>query len=296
MSKPSSMNFGHQNYNHFMRGQPQQQFQRNFNTSPSTSSLDSPTMMLTNSSQSFTLSTDESTTKEETARDIFFRTLSASLKEANKFYSGKTTTWKNPFLYKTNLCDNYSNRLYCRYGVNCWYAHGPHELRCIPETEELPDPIFISQYLSFLGLPKQTLEQIIQYAYTVANLFSSTDNPQWFTSSKKSAATNDLPSFDSISSLSGPLSPNKKNIEKINNDKSDLPLIDSTKPINIIPKQPNNEKFLSSLTSNGGWGEIESALNDIVDENSGINENFDDKFCANSYRLFGDSCNSQKHW
>uniref|UniRef100_A0AC34GLT1 C3H1-type domain-containing protein n=1 Tax=Panagrolaimus sp. ES5 TaxID=591445 RepID=A0AC34GLT1_9BILA len=136
MKKSTNMNFGHP----MGSQQQQQQFQRNFNfqlpptsfNPPSTSSLDSGSMMLTNSSQSFTLSTDEST-KEETPRDIFFRTLSASLKEANKFYSGKTTTWKNPFLYKTNLCDNYCNRLYCRYGVNCWYAHGPHELRCIPE-------------------------------------------------------------------------------------------------------------------------------------------------------------------
>lgn len=57
-----------------------------------------------------------------------------ALKDANRHYSGKMTTWKNPFLYKSNLCDHYRNNGYCRYGVNCWYAHGNHELRTIPDV------------------------------------------------------------------------------------------------------------------------------------------------------------------
>uniref|UniRef100_A0AC35GE50 C3H1-type domain-containing protein n=1 Tax=Panagrolaimus sp. PS1159 TaxID=55785 RepID=A0AC35GE50_9BILA len=177
-------------------------------------------------------SENESVTKEETPREIFFKTLSSSLKEANKFYSKKTTSWKNPFLYKTHLCENFCNRQYCRFGVNCWYAHGSHELRYIPDSNELPDADFITQYLSFLGLPSQTLEQIIQNAYYVANLLTSSESP-WFSLSKSSFP--DLPSINSAS----------------NSQNSDIP----SEPINIpIISKSKRDKFYSSYISNGGGG------------------------------------------
>uniref|UniRef100_A0A914Z5Z4 C3H1-type domain-containing protein n=1 Tax=Panagrolaimus superbus TaxID=310955 RepID=A0A914Z5Z4_9BILA len=305
MSTPFGMNFGNQNNygNHFMgnrhhQHQQQQFHQRNINNfqqySPPPSFglpsalpsmppfLNQNSMMSNPTNSPLSLSSDGST-KEETKREIFFRTLSASLKEANKFYSGKTTSWKNPFLYKTTICENYSNRSYCRFGVNCWYAHGPHELRCIPESEDLPDQSFISQYLSFLGLPSQTLHQIIEHSYYVANLLSSSES-SWFTSSKKSAS--DLPSFGSTRCVSASNSP-------INNKNEHVQL--SSDPVNLLntPK-PKNDKFFSSYTSNGGWGEIESAINGIVDQNvSGISGNND---FGKSFRLFGDSFNHQKRW
>lgn len=37
--------------------------------------------------------------------------------------------WKKPNLYKTEICDHWRNKRKCNYGVRCWYAHGPHELR-----------------------------------------------------------------------------------------------------------------------------------------------------------------------
>jgi hypothetical protein len=190
MSKP------HQN---FMGGHQQQK--GHFQLPPSAfcfpPSLYPSTSMMPSMSP-LSLSTTESCTKEETPREIFFKTLSSSLKEANKFYSGKTTTWKNPFLYKTHLCKNFCNRLYCRFGVNCWYAHGAHELRCIPESDELPDAGLITQYLSFLGLPSQILDQIIQHAYCVANLHASVE------STLKKSST-DLPPIGSASSSNSPI-------------------------------------------------------------------------------------------
>uniref|UniRef100_A0AC35FI51 C3H1-type domain-containing protein n=1 Tax=Panagrolaimus sp. PS1159 TaxID=55785 RepID=A0AC35FI51_9BILA len=196
--------------------------------------------------QSFAVSSNGSV-KEETPREVFFRTLSTLLKNANKRFSGKTTTWKNPFLYKTNLCVNYTRRLFCRFGVNCWYAHGTHELRCIPESDELPDPEFIIQYLSFLGLPNQYLQQIIHEAYQIASFHQSISNSP--TSSKQSA-----PSHTSTTSLSLTNSP-------INNV---LPTV--TDPIASTPKS-KPDKFYSSIASNGGWADIESALSDIIGNN-----------------------------
>uniref|UniRef100_A0AC34FHW0 C3H1-type domain-containing protein n=1 Tax=Panagrolaimus sp. ES5 TaxID=591445 RepID=A0AC34FHW0_9BILA len=173
MSNPSAaINYRHFMGNHYHPHRQQQYNRRNMNFqhssfnfpplpsissasmfNPAAASMMMPSTTTTNSPPSpFTLSSNGSA-KEETTREVFFRVLSESLKEANKFFCGKTTSWKNPFLYKTTLCVNYSNRSYCRFGVNCWYAHGNHELRCIPESEELPEPAFIKQYLSFLGLP-----------------------------------------------------------------------------------------------------------------------------------------------
>uniref|UniRef100_A0A914P9I1 C3H1-type domain-containing protein n=1 Tax=Panagrolaimus davidi TaxID=227884 RepID=A0A914P9I1_9BILA len=145
-------NFG--NYQNFMNSpqhyHQQQQFQRKCHNQfqlprptalcypPSfatTSAFNRSSLMMSKKNlQQPSNSENKSATKEETPREIFFKTLSSSLKEANKFYSGKTTSWKNPFLYKTHLCENFCNRQYCRFGVNCWYAHGPHELRCIPDV------------------------------------------------------------------------------------------------------------------------------------------------------------------
>uniref|UniRef100_A0A1I7SQD2 C3H1-type domain-containing protein n=1 Tax=Bursaphelenchus xylophilus TaxID=6326 RepID=A0A1I7SQD2_BURXY len=50
--------------------------------------------------------------------------------------------WKNPALYKTRLCDYWSTGNACKFGLNCWYAHGPLELRHVPRLDK--DPVATS--------------------------------------------------------------------------------------------------------------------------------------------------------
>uniref|UniRef100_A0A914PZF5 Transposase n=1 Tax=Panagrolaimus davidi TaxID=227884 RepID=A0A914PZF5_9BILA len=71
--------------------------QPTFNLPPlsSTSSLDSGTPTMSNSLPAQTLSNDGGSVKEETRREVFFRTLSSSLKEANKFYSIHFTAYES---------------------------------------------------------------------------------------------------------------------------------------------------------------------------------------------------------
>ncbi|KAI6174655.1 Gla-3 [Aphelenchoides bicaudatus] len=54
--------------------------------------------------------------------------------------------WKNPALYKTRLCDNWAMERPCSYGTNCWYAHGPRELRNVPHLDS--DPVAKSSSLA----------------------------------------------------------------------------------------------------------------------------------------------------
>ncbi|GMR54455.1 hypothetical protein PMAYCL1PPCAC_24650, partial [Pristionchus mayeri] len=49
--------------------------------------------------------------------------------------------WKNPILYKTTICDNWSAKKPCKYGARCWYAHGFNELRFVPRLDQLPDKV-----------------------------------------------------------------------------------------------------------------------------------------------------------
>jgi hypothetical protein len=239
---------------------------------------------------------NDGTVKEESPREVFFRTLSTSLKEANKFYSGKTTTWKNPFLYKTTLCENYCARSYCRYGVNCWYAHGVHELRCIPESDELPDPAFIAQYLSFLGLPKQALEDIINHAYHTATLFTEL---KWYMAARKSSSS-ELQSFGSTRSASSSNSPTKdlpkadqqppQPFQVLQDQQQQATSPASSNPITIPKPTTISDAFCSSVASNGGneWNSLCSAINGLgglFDENTFKGP---DSF-GKSFRLFGES-------
>uniref|UniRef100_A0A914Z4T7 C3H1-type domain-containing protein n=1 Tax=Panagrolaimus superbus TaxID=310955 RepID=A0A914Z4T7_9BILA len=241
-------------------------------------------------SSPFTHSSSDGSIREETVREVFYRVLSESLKEANKFFCGKTTSWKNPFLYKTTLCVNYTNRSYCRFGVNCWYAHGDHELRCIPESEELPEPTYIKQYLSFLGLPSNTLDQIIQRAYFVASLFTSEAG------SKKSSSTESsmIPTRSTSPSLHSPIESHcqRSFSAAVAPPPAPTTFSDSMNP----PTQQcssidSNNKFLSSLASNGGWGDIESAINGAVND-----KEEDESPFGKGYHLFGNSFNLQKSW
>ncbi|VDM92233.1 unnamed protein product [Onchocerca ochengi] len=45
------------------------------------------------------------------------------------FRTPRAGSQRNRELYKTALCDFWSNGMPCRYGERCWFAHGPHELR-----------------------------------------------------------------------------------------------------------------------------------------------------------------------
>ncbi|GMT29229.1 hypothetical protein PFISCL1PPCAC_20526 [Pristionchus fissidentatus] len=49
--------------------------------------------------------------------------------------------WKNPILYKTTICDNWSAKKPCKYGARCWYAHGFGELRYVPRLDQLPENV-----------------------------------------------------------------------------------------------------------------------------------------------------------
>lgn len=102
------------------------------------------------------------------AQEVFFNTLMQSVKEANRFNSVKSSGWKNPMLYKTTLCDHWRNHGRCRFGVHCWYAHGENELRFVPRSPQLPTPDYIHQYLAYLGLPKNLVDSMINYAYQMA--------------------------------------------------------------------------------------------------------------------------------
>uniref|UniRef100_A0A914Z4S7 Uncharacterized protein n=1 Tax=Panagrolaimus superbus TaxID=310955 RepID=A0A914Z4S7_9BILA len=101
--------------------------------------------------------------------------------------------------------------------------------------------------------------------------------------SESSLKSSTLPSFDSTPSVS--LSPIKnENVQKIDNADQ----MNSPKTNNYN----NSNKFLSSLTSNGGWGEIESAINGtIADTESSENKaNF-----GKSFHLFGNSFNQSQN-
>lgn len=196
---------------------------------------------------------------DETPRQLFFRQLSSALKEANRHYSGKVTSWKNPFLYKNSLCDHYRNNGYCRYGVNCWYAHGIHELRSIPDTEELPTPEFMTQYLSFLGLPLPVLSNIIKQAYQNANCQKER---QWFIPKS--------PKPSPTSSVEPSLSENSIDLDFQHRLK-----------INDAPSV-----FDFSVASNGNWAHLRAMIDGTVDES-------DSHTCgtstfASSFHLFGD--------
>ncbi|CAJ0920252.1 unnamed protein product, partial [Mesorhabditis belari] len=43
---------------------------------------------------------------------------------------------KNPALFKTTLCDYYVTGADCKFGEDCWYAHGEKDLRTSCENEQ----------------------------------------------------------------------------------------------------------------------------------------------------------------
>ena len=91
---------------------------------------------------------------EKDPQQIFFNDLLHSIREFNRLHAAKSSSWKNPLLYKTTLCDNFRQDRYCRFGARCWYAHGEHELKFVPRVNQYPSSEYIHEYLSHLGLPK----------------------------------------------------------------------------------------------------------------------------------------------
>ncbi|KAI6198199.1 C3H1-type domain-containing protein [Aphelenchoides besseyi] len=92
--------------------------------------------------------------------------------EMNDKFRAKPSSWKNPALYKSRLCDAWINGRECRFGVHCWFAHGPHELRSLPYLGDNPTAKTIS-----LAQVIQTLPQLSRgrkYAQT-ANLAFATE-------------------------------------------------------------------------------------------------------------------------
>ncbi|GMT01468.1 hypothetical protein PENTCL1PPCAC_23642, partial [Pristionchus entomophagus] len=55
--------------------------------------------------------------------------------------NGNNNFWKNPILYKTTMCDNWTVKKPCKYGARCWYAHGFGELRFVPRLDQLPEGV-----------------------------------------------------------------------------------------------------------------------------------------------------------
>ncbi|CAJ0575342.1 unnamed protein product, partial [Mesorhabditis spiculigera] len=72
-----------------------------------------------------------------------FERFKANRCSVNEFSRGRAPRrdariWKNPGLYKTALCDYWMADANCRFGPQCWYAHGPQELNT-KEDEELEE-------------------------------------------------------------------------------------------------------------------------------------------------------------
>lgn len=131
------------------------------------------------------------------------------------------------------------------------------------QSNELPSPDFIAQYLSFLGLPKNVLDEIIAHAYQTAKKY---EEIPWFRKS-------DPPSLGSVHSASPPLSPPIKDSQR------------TVTPNPFGPVQSNiQSSFCSSYHSNGGdWDVLRSAIDGVVDDTQ-IRNNF-----VKSFRLFSDS-------
>ncbi|CAD5216791.1 unnamed protein product [Bursaphelenchus okinawaensis] len=70
--------------------------------------------------------------------------IAANSQQKAAYSAGKNRklNWKNPALYKTRLCDYWSTGNPCKFGLNCWYAHGPVELRHVPRLDK--DPVATS--------------------------------------------------------------------------------------------------------------------------------------------------------
>ncbi|KAK0407116.1 hypothetical protein QR680_019009 [Steinernema hermaphroditum] len=52
------------------------------------------------------------------------------INEGRRNYPSPALKPRNPELYKTTYCQYWkATNQECRYGAQCWYAHGPHELR-----------------------------------------------------------------------------------------------------------------------------------------------------------------------
>ncbi|KAE9547983.1 hypothetical protein FO519_008802 [Halicephalobus sp. NKZ332] len=117
---------------------------------------------------------------EKDPQQIFFNDLLHSIREFNRLHAAKSSSWKNPLLYKTTLCDNFRQDRYCRFGARCWYAHGEHELKFVPRMSQYPTSEYIHEYLSHLGLPKSKLEEFINSAAQNAGLQGEQKNfPSW---------------------------------------------------------------------------------------------------------------------
>uniref|UniRef100_A0A914PZ98 C3H1-type domain-containing protein n=1 Tax=Panagrolaimus davidi TaxID=227884 RepID=A0A914PZ98_9BILA len=163
MSKLSQQNFMEQIFNNGFIS-PQQTY-----SLPSVEAANRPAGMSQKSGTKF---------EKSLTQRVFFRTLLWSIKHITRFCSNKSRSWKNPFLYKTSLCTNWCHYGCCRFGDNCWYAHGHCDLRCFPRMNELPSPEFISQYLAHLGLPQHILDAIIFNAYCAVGYGSLSLTPE----------------------------------------------------------------------------------------------------------------------
>uniref|UniRef100_A0AC34FU81 C3H1-type domain-containing protein n=1 Tax=Panagrolaimus sp. ES5 TaxID=591445 RepID=A0AC34FU81_9BILA len=190
-------------------------------------------------------------------------------------------------------------RLYCRFGVNCWYAHGNHELRCIPVSEDLPDPTFIKKYLSFLGLPSNILDEIIQRAYSVALLFGTE------TKKTSSSLSSFVPTPSTSSSSLSPINNTHALPSPVDNHGQSFPAAPTTTTASVDTSESSNKFYSYFPASNGGGGstwatDFQAAVNDAVDDNTaaadGNKVDPEDIPFSKGYNLFGNSFNLQKSW
>uniref|UniRef100_A0AC34PX43 C3H1-type domain-containing protein n=1 Tax=Panagrolaimus sp. JU765 TaxID=591449 RepID=A0AC34PX43_9BILA len=190
---------------------------------------------------------------EDDPQKVFLRSLNHSVKEAIRFNAAKSNGWKNPCLYKTTLCEHWRNGRRCRFGVNCWYAHGEHDLRFVPRLSQCPSAEDIHRYLSYLGLPKRQLDEIISHAYFTAGLHQQKPSPpSWQVSSSTPPPYYGLPPYFS-QTQSCDTSPTKY---------EDF-ISFQPRPSVAVPL-PQPQDFQSSVTSDGDWDRIHTMVESIL--------------------------------